>query len=179
MAFSTIQKKIGKCKLCPPDSGDKHLTKGLCQFHYKLERGQVYLERQKEKNKVRKLIVTQDNDAALWQVELNKWFDYVAGIIEKNPRCWECGAYIPPKFYRHASAHIFDKKNFPSVATHPLNFLILGAGCGCHDKTHRIDTFCKMKVWKLAVSRFLEFECEIKETHKYLSLFKEQTNKLQ
>jgi len=101
------------------------------------------------------------------------WFLKIAAEIRQDPRCWECNAWIAPEFYRHASAHIFAKSIFPSVATHPMNYLILGASCGCHDKTHRLDTFCKMGIWKEAVDRFKEFEPCITETHKYLNSFRE------
>lgn len=88
---------------------------------------------------------------------MDRWFDFVISIIKENPYCWECGEIILPEYFRDAAAHILPKKKeygFPSVATHEENFLILGAGCGCHNKTHRWDTFQKMKVWPLAVERF-------------------------
>lgn len=90
---------------------------------------------------------------------LDKWFEE----IEKRhcgehgfTHCMECGAVVPRSFIRHATAHLLPKKLFKSVANHPLNYLILGAGCGCHDKTHRIDKFIKMKVWPLAKERIIE-----------------------
>lgn len=91
--------------------------------------------------------------------ELELWFRSAALELSKHPYCEECGAYIPQEFYRAATAHILPKKKeygFPSVATHPLNKLFLGAGCGCHNKSHRWDTFSKMKVWEKAVANFLE-----------------------
>lgn len=119
--------------------------------------------------------------------ELEKWFEYVATIIRKNPYCWNCGQYIPDmvtkdghlvptnKFYRAASAHIFPKAHFNSVKLHPLNFLILGAGCGCHDEfDSSIEKASKMKVWNIAIVRFKSFESQITEGHKYLQLFKDK-----
>ena len=132
----------------------------------------------REKIKVRSLIDRDSNEAKL-QVELNKWYAYVATIIEANPRCWETKEPISKKDYRNATAHIFPKSIFPSVATHPLNFLVLSARNGSHDKTHRLDTFSKMKVFPLAVERFNKFKDKIKEKHKYLDMFQEYANKLQ
>lgn len=66
------------------------------------------------------------------------------------PRCQECGAKISRVYARHATAHLLPKKHFKSVETNDLNYLILGAGCGCHNKTHRIDTFVTMKIWPQA-----------------------------
>lgn len=96
--------------------------------------------------------------------ELDKWFELVASVIKANPKCWECGAFIPPKYYKAASAHILKKSKFTSVKYHPLNFLILGGICGCHNKSETISTFATMKVWGIAVKRFLQFEHLIKET---------------
>jgi hypothetical protein len=105
------------------------------------------------------------------ELALQKWFDeieekYFSGGYCK---CWECGESIPKKYARAATAHILPKKKeygFPSVATHPLNFLILGAGCGCHNKTHRWDKFCTMKVWPLAVERFVSIYPSIAKTER-------------
>ena len=111
-----------------------------------------------------------DEILALKCVNQNKWFKEQEKEVEKHPYCSECGKWIPPKFYRHAIAHIFPKAIFPSVATHPLNYLILAAGC-CHDKTHRLDTFSQMICFKEAVERFKQFENQITEKHKYKDLF--------
>jgi hypothetical protein len=105
--------------------------------------------------------------------ELELWFRRIALEIEKNPYCWETGAYISKNDYRNATSHIFPKSVFLSVATHPMNYLILSPRNGSHDKTHRIDTFSKMKVFSIAIERFYLFEKEITEHHKYLNLFKE------
>ncbi len=91
------------------------------------------------------------------RVDLDKWFDDIRGKEWNNgwAKCMECGAAIPSDYARHATAHLLPKKLFKSVATHPLNYLILGAGCGCHEKTHRIDKFIKMKIWPIAKERIL------------------------
>lgn len=70
--------------------------------------------------------------------------------------CMETGDEIPRAFARHATAHLLAKKLFPSIACHPLNYLILSAANGSHDKTHRVDTFIKMKVWPQAARRIKE-----------------------
>lgn len=105
--------------------------------------------------------------------ELDLWFRRIALEIQKNPYCWETGEYISKNDYRNATSHIFPKSIFLSVATHPMNYLILSPRNGSHDKTHRMDTFSKMKIFPVAIERFYMFEKEIKEKHKYLDLFKE------
>lgn len=89
------------------------------------------------------------------KIEQDKWF---FDIAEKHSVagfgvCQECGALIPKAFMRHATAHLLPKKIFKSVRTHELNYLILGAGCGCHDKTHTIEKFVKMNIWPKAAER--------------------------
>lgn len=107
---------------------------------------------------------------------LDLWFHNIAyqiGIGECH--CWECNVYIPTPFVRHATAHIFPKAGFRSVMTHQDNYLILGAGC-CHDKTHTVESFKKMGVWREAVERFLRFEHLITREEKakeYYTLFRE------
>lgn len=92
------------------------------------------------------------------KIALDKWFDGIR--IEHfgtgEGQCMECGSVIPIQFARHATAHLLPKKLFHSVATHPLNYLILGAGCGCHYKTDRVDLFQKMSVWPEAARRIKE-----------------------
>ena len=94
--------------------------------------------------------------AAPGKKELNDWFVKIQGIESDNGngcRCMECNAFIPEHFIRHAIAHLLPKKLFHSVATNDLNYLILGAGCGCHDKTHTAAKFVKMRVWPEAKDR--------------------------
>ena len=96
---------------------------------------------------------------------MSEWFEMVEKQIEKNPYCWNCGRFIAKPFYRPACAHILPKRRtygFPSVAKHHLNFVVLGAGCGCHSKYDTSwDDASKMKIWNVAVERFKQFQSEI------------------
>lgn len=92
------------------------------------------------------------------KLALDKWFDdirsdYFTDGEMRGGVCMECGTFISLEYSRHATAHLLPKKLFKSVSTHPDNFLILGAGCGCHEKTHRIDKFITMKIWPEAARR--------------------------
>lgn len=108
--------------------------------------------------------------------ELDKWFkERELDIINSGERCWECGGKIPKAYFRHATAHLFPKSIFGSVATNPRNFLILCASNGCHSQfDHSIEKASQMGIWKEAVERFLEILPHVKEHHKYLELFKEK-----
>jgi len=91
--------------------------------------------------------------------DLEKWFEDIKIShcgTNKGCYCMECEKWIPEDFMRHATAHLLPKKLFPSVATHPLNYLILGAGCGCHDKTHTVSKFVKMKIFPEAKKRIIQ-----------------------
>lgn len=92
------------------------------------------------------------------KLSLDVWFANIQREHWKGAYCpcMECGAGIPITYARAATAHLLPKKLFKSVATHPLNYLILGAGCGCHYKTDRVDKFVKMKVWPEAARRIKE-----------------------
>lgn len=133
------------------------------------------LRRQSEKAKVkeaedRKTGGNPDKKA------LDLWFHNIAYRISPGQcHCWECNEYIPAPLIRHATAHIFPKAHFPSVMTHPDNYLILGAGC-CHDKTHTVEKFKKMGIFREAVERFLKFEHLLTPEEKgrdYYTLFRD------
>jgi len=98
----------------------------------------------------------------------NEWFAEVEAKEFKNggAHCWNCGEFIHVAFARAATAHILPKRKnmFPSVATHPENYLILGAGCGCHSEYDRSwDDASKMQVWPKVVERFLLIKDDIKD----------------
>jgi len=179
MAYnSTIQKK--HCK-CSPDC-DKWPTMSCFGYFYAhlpedLAKKAGTRRKVAIKNRNRRIAIAHKIKVVQKQVDGSDyselWFAIVANEIRKNPYCWETGEYISEDDYRNASAHIFPKSIFKSVATHPLNFLILSPRNGSHDKTHRLDTFSKMKVFKMAVERFKIFEPYITEKHKYLDLFKQ------
>ncbi len=132
--------------------------------------------------KVRGLLNSEENKLVQNQAaenieKMQRFFAEAAKVISDNPKCWECNAFIPQPFYRAATAHILFKKIFPSVSTHPLNYVVLGSGCGCHDKTHRLDTFSEMKIFGEAVDRFRQFEHLIREKHKLLDEFRMYADK--
>jgi hypothetical protein len=107
--------------------------------------------------------------------ELDHWFGAIAKVEGGDCQCWECGSRIPDAVLRHGTAHIMPKAMFPSVATHPYNYIMLGAHC-CHDQSHRVDTFSKMNIFREAVERFLEFDPLILPEEKrqdYYTLFVE------
>lgn len=89
------------------------------------------------------------------KIALGLWFKKIQDkhFNSNGGKCMECGEWIPLNYARHATAHLLPKKLFKSVATHPLNYLILGASCGCHEKSHRIDKFIQLNCWQEAANR--------------------------
>lgn len=98
-----------------------------------------------------------DNEAAKKFEALQLWFEEIKR--KELPICWETGDKIPISYMRAATAHILPKKDgiggFPSVATHPLNYLILSPLNGKHQKYDLSwESAQEMKVWPQAVERF-------------------------
>lgn len=89
------------------------------------------------------------------KLALDKWFHDIEEkhFAEGFGICMETGDRIPRMYARHATAHLLPKKIFKSVATHELNYLILSAQNGSHEKTHRVDKFIQMKIWPEAARR--------------------------
>lgn len=103
-----------------------------------------------------------------------QWFE--DRMKENLPVCMNCGMeanwLLQPeykKIWRACQAHILPKRKtmFPSVATNPLNHLVLfpvwgGHLCGCHDEFDSSwYNATTMKVWEIAAHRFKEFEYSI------------------
>lgn len=88
---------------------------------------------------------------------LGEWFDEIERKHWANGfcACMETGELIPQKYARASIAHLLPKAKFHSVATHPLNYLILSAHNGSHQKTDRVDNFVQMKIWPEAKRRML------------------------
>lgn len=170
--------KFGDCSRCPAKNTyvRKRGKDLVCLNCCRIEDTKKQIEKQKTKQAFRAILATPENkelanNQRVPQAELERWFDIIAQDIFMKPKCMECGEPIYKPYYRAATAHILPKAIFPSVATHPLNYLILNAPCGCHNLSHRMDTFSKMKVFTLAVQRFLKFQPQITEKHKLLDEF--------
>jgi hypothetical protein len=166
----------------------------FCIYCRKNQKNKMQLEKAKERQSLRQLIKTKENikiaernipnmsqkeiDVAV-KNELELWFSKIRlkemvvvqpynGHDYSGGNCWECGVHIPATYFRAATAHVLPKRKeygFPSVSVHPKNYLILGAGCGCHDRYDRSwEDASKMKIWGEAVKRFKEIYPFIKES---------------
>lgn len=132
-------------------------------------------EKKKKQLRAEKELIEQAREFNLpAEGDQEQWF--IDRMAENVPVCMNCGMeaawLLQPeyeKIWRACQAHILPKRKaqFPSVATHPLNHLILfpvwgGHLCGCHDEYdsgwYNATT---MKVWGLAKSKFKQFESAI------------------
>ena len=115
------------------------------------------------------------------ETELQEWFTRI--MKAEKPVCWETGQSIdtrksandpdgkPVKNFVnefHGSiAHILPKKIFKSIKTHPKNYLILKMWGGIHARYDLSwDSASKMKVWPVAVKRFIEMYDDIADSEK-------------
>jgi len=85
--------------------------------------------------------------------DLVKWY---AKIMQEEPgKCWETGEKIDKKDkmgWHGSIAHILSKKDYPSVKTHPLNYMILKMWGGTHGQYDASwEKAAKMKVWPYAL----------------------------
>lgn len=94
---------------------------------------------------------------------LQKWYDNI--MKREEAVCWETGQTIDKKdkvAWHGSIAHVLSKSLFPSIATHPSNYLILSMYGGAHGQYDSSwENAQKMKVWKEAVDRFLMIEPDI------------------
>lgn len=179
--YSTINKsKWGDCTQCGHKDTDcvKQGKVLICLNCNRNNKAKAQLQKQKVRNQVRSLKNTEQNLQNKSESDLAVFFRNAEAEVAKHPYCMECGCWIPKYYYHSAVAHIFMKSIFKSVAAHPMNYLILSAGCGCHDKTHTLSEFAKMKVFPAAVERFKQFEIQIMERHKYLNEFRDYADKI-
>lgn len=187
-ATDTSVIKVGKLTYCischRKNKGQQYIQKSIDRDKERREASQPLKSISLlDKARIRKLI--DKGPDKIKEAEMALFWRTAEKEIAKSPYCWECKSFIPDKkrdkdnklvatkqFYHAATAHILAKGIFDSVKSHPFNYLVLGAGCGCHDKTHTLDTFSQMRIFGEAVKRFRKFEHLITEKHKLLDEFK-------
>src|SRR5574338_1098416 len=106
--------------------------------------------------------------------ELQKWYKRI--IASEEMICWNCGADLSWLSYGQkfsCVAHVIEKVSFPSVETHPNNYMILGRwACNCHGQYDSSwENASKMPIFKEAVDRFIIMEPDISERSKIPDVF--------
>jgi hypothetical protein len=176
-----MPKECFKIKCCYPV-----FAKGLCIKHWRAEYGKPIKINKLLESKPRQLIRRTPVKKTAAEIQkdnaLNVFFASQALQVPEN--CENCG--LPLFAYsdankRFVTAHILPKKDkqFPSVATHPLNRMFLGFGlfssCNCHGDWDNKDADARIKMpcYSLAIERLQSFKSlligeEIGRAEKYL-----------
>lgn len=165
--LGNLPRPQGICPLCS-DGKKKTLINGICQVHYWRSRTQLLQRRRPVRQ------VPQSWSIHIPSTKL-RWYDEQVRLL--TGYCLECGEPIHT-FIRavafSAVSHILPKNIFKSVQFHPLNWLELGASCGCHGRWGKSwESASKMKVFPQALERFNQFEPDIaaKERSKIPEIF--------
>jgi len=150
-----IKPKYGECLDCT-DGILRPLIAKRCQSHYWQYRNSIT---KKVKDLDIEKTIKQPNpttNLVLWYAEIMK---------REEPICWECHKKInkyDTTAWHGSIAHILPKSIFPSIKSHPMNYLILGMYCGCHGQFDSNWLFAsRMKVIGVAKVRFNEFKDSI------------------
>lgn len=171
MAYSTIKKKTCRVPDCTNYPGFgmagfcyKHIPEEVAQ-EIKVERDNARKKanaRVADKAKLRKLgrLSHNENDLELFfKLQMN----------ERLPICENCGSTKMTlkklqnegyqNLWKSCMAHLLPKRHFKSIATNPLNLMVLGSGysgmCNCHDTyDSNWEAASKMKIWDEVVRRF-------------------------
>jgi len=102
-----------------------------------------------------------------------KWYKLTISSCDRV--CWNCNADLS-RLSRDEMfscvAHVLPKSIFPSVATHPDNYMILGRYCNCHGQYDSSwENASKMPIFKEAIDRFVIMEPEVVERSKIPDVF--------
>jgi len=179
MAYSSIKKKNCKCseycKLFPTIGcmgyNFAHVPQELKdRYPEKFKKKSVRLRTQSEKTKLSRKLHSVNNkvltEEGKRKLQLFQW--YYDGMTISEPICENCGAFKPElkrsaylnKQWHSCQAHLFPKKLFTSIESHPLNRMVLGSGysglCWCHDNYDNKgwEYVSTMKIWPEVVRRF-------------------------
>lgn len=159
---TTIKVKYGICTDCGSPRGQQPLIGKRCQYHYNLHlrlksaakaaaRSKPAIDRHAQEKAVK----------ASQEDTLSNWFN--SRRKEMTGVCAECGNGSHKHsdvYFRFSVAHILPKKKaygFPSVATHPLNWVELCMKCHTVFDSNWA-TASKMKSFAIARERFRQFE---------------------
>jgi hypothetical protein len=170
MVFSTIKKKKCKCGC------DKFPTLGFDGYFYnhapqdiKDRQGgkakvshQAKLNRAKKSSLSRKLHEVQNEDSNYLSgkggAELQRWFlDRRKGMTGKCSHCGKPSCKHDDKYFKFSICHILQKAYFPSIATHPKNFIEL---CfwnnSCHSQMdNKMLDLIDMACWDEIITKFV------------------------
>lgn len=167
-------RKVGKVFMCLQKY---NAMKGQDQFDKQVKKQKQRGNLSRNSGKVRQLAATDENKEILGSktsqdVELQRWF--IHRSKEMVGKCYECGEKSCKgdlRYWKFSVCHILAKSLYPSVATHPLNFVEL-----CHfGQSHHANMdnngyeYVSQKMprtWELIIERIKLMYPSIKEKSK-------------
>jgi hypothetical protein len=157
---STIKTKIDNCVDCPEDHPKQAIySAGRCEFHYwkhrteeKAKKGTGRVSPHITDYRARTVVKTSGIEG------MSQWYE--DRRKEMTGVCIETGKASSKNsdaFFRWSICHILPKKEFPSVATHPDNWMELNIESHTlYDRNWM--TASKMKCIEVAKEKFKKFE---------------------
>ena len=132
-----IKTKFGICPQCN-DGKEKAILDGLCLYHYKKSKAEIYLQRKKErlKKKVLNGMDKKPTKAETIKKNLDHWFRF--HMVHSKRVCENCGlslAHYNQNDWFGCQHHVLEKSIFPTVAANISNHMVLGKWC-CHNQWH-------------------------------------------
>jgi hypothetical protein len=194
--ISNFKYGICPCGKCPTNievPGRKVGKTFMCLSTYNTMKAQEQLEKKKDKDKIRSLVVSNTGSAyrPVYDKLVNNTaarnFNIIIGLkewfedrrFELTGIC-QCGCGNPSsknddRYFRHSCCHILPKSKFYSVALHPLNCIERAFWGGCHsvlDDTS-IKRWVQMADWENIKHRFLQLELLLTEEEKTIKFYTE------
>jgi hypothetical protein len=134
---------------------DYNFSKNRCRSCATVENTLKRMAKAQDEEQVTRIPARQDNKPA--SGELERWFQ--ERRREMKGVCLHCGGKTcrdDDQWFRASLAHILPKAYFPSVSTHPLNWIELCFwGNSCHtNMDNKVLDMTEMACWDTIVTRF-------------------------
>lgn len=150
-----------------------------CRREQSVKRKRTPIQRKKHISRYNCRPEAKSDEDKAYAEELKAFFENMMDINE--PICANCGSFLPHlkapwyKFlWKSCQAHLLPKRHFKSIATHPLNIMVLGSGisglCHCHDIFDAAPSnWPKMPIWNELQDRFkIIYPLITPEEHKFI-----------
>lgn len=159
---SLPQYKTGDCSQCG-DNNVPCVKVGkllFCKFKcHKNNKAKQQMDKAKLKQQVRGLVNKQNNMVEK-KTYLSKWFESTRKKLTGTCQCG-CSAKSQKNddmYYKFSCCHLFPKRIFKSIATHPLNYVERAFFGGCHSNLddQSMDKWVNMADWDDMKEKFHE-----------------------
>lgn len=157
-------KKLRQCTYPNCDKEQYVLIKKMCNYHYAKSRPQKiykYIPKQTKRN------ILKNKEKSIL---MKPYWEYHLSILSNGKNCENCNIEIQSNII--SIAHILPKQYHKDVCNNLLNCIYL---CGlCHSKYDQIqttDNIYEMKVFLIALERYIQFKDDVVIYSKYKKVF--------